>query len=149
MTAKGSYVLVVRLEEAISIPVGKLGPQDFCKGYYLYFGSALSGLDGRIQRHVRSDKILKWHIDYLTTRAPVIETWRIADDRRWECIWAQLALEQNGVTAPAKKFGSSDCKCHTHLVRLKSRSRVDVLRRLLRQKSIPDGRGLNIRRTVL
>lgn len=149
MTIKGSYVLVVRLEEATSIAVGRLGPQDFPKGYYLYFGSALNGLEGRIQRHVRSDKILKWHIDYLTTRAHVIETWRIVDDRRWECIWARLALEQDGVTAPVKKFGSSDCNCHTHLVRLTSRSKVDGLRRLLRRKSIPDGRGLNIKRSVL
>jgi len=55
MTAKGSYVLVVRLEEAASITVGKLGPQAFPKGYYLYFGSALNGLEGRIQRHVRTE----------------------------------------------------------------------------------------------
>ena len=149
MTAKGSYVLVVRLEQAMPITVGRLGPHDFPKGYYLYFGSALNGLEGRIQRHVRSDKILKWHIDYLTTRGLVIETWRIADDRRWECIWVQLALEQNDVTRPLKGFGSSDCKCHTHLVRLTSRSRVDGLRRLLRQESTPDGSVLNIRRSVL
>lgn len=149
MTAKGSYVLVVRLQQALEVRVGKIGLLEFPEGYYLYFGSALNGLDGRIQRHLRADKILKWHIDYLTSVAPVTEVWSIADDARWECVWAQLALNQAGVTAPAKGFGSSDCKCHTHLVRTTSRRKVDGLRRLFRKNGGSGGSGLEIRRVVL
>ena len=132
MTAKGSYVLVVRLEQALEIQVGKLGLHEFPRGYYLYFGSALNGLDGRIQRHLRSGKSLRWHIDYLTSAAPVTEVWRIADDARWECVWARFAVRQAGVSEPVRGFGSSDCRCNTHLVRLTSRRKVDGLRRLLR-----------------
>lgn len=149
MTAKGSYVLVVRLDQAKPISVGKLGQQEFPRGYYLYFGSALNGLEGRIQRHLRSSKILKWHIDYLTTVASVTEVWRISDETRWECVWAQLALDQDEVTAPAKGFGSSDCKCYTHLIHVTSRKKVDGIRRLLRRNGGDGNHGLNIRRTVL
>ena len=123
MTAKGSYVLVVRVEQALEILVGKLGLVQFPRGYYLYFGSGLNGLDSRIQRHLRQEKILRWHVDYLASRAPVVEVWRIADGARWECVWAQAAIEQEGAFVPARGFGSSDCRCRTHLVRLTSRTK--------------------------
>ncbi|MDA0768896.1 MAG: GIY-YIG nuclease family protein [Chloroflexi bacterium] len=149
MTPKGSYVLVVRLERTLEIQVGKLGLLNFPRGYYLYFGSALNGLEGRIQRHRRREKILRWHIDYLTSLAPVAEVWRIEDDARWECAWAQIAIDHDGVLAPAKGFGSSDCRCQTHLVFLTSRTRVNGLRRLLRENVETVKCGLDIQRTVL
>ena len=133
MTAKGSYVLVVRLEKALEIQVGKLGLLEFPRGYYLYFGSALNGLEGRVQRHLRTEKDLRWHIDYLTSAAPVTGVWSVADSVRWECVWAQFAARQAEVSVPAKGFGSSDCRCNTHLVRLSSRRKVDGLKRMLRE----------------
>jgi hypothetical protein len=33
----------------------------------VYTGSAKRGLDARIERHIRHDKALHWHIDYLLT----------------------------------------------------------------------------------
>lgn len=87
-------------------------------GYYLYFGSALNGLNSRIARHIRQDKKLHWHIDTLTAVAQVVQVWYVVDTRRWECAWAKAASCIPGVVMPARGFGSSDCRCPSHLLYL-------------------------------
>ena len=61
----GTYVLLIELATAATIQVGRLGMLAFAKGYYAYVGSALGGLEQRIDRHLRTEKKLFWHIDYL------------------------------------------------------------------------------------
>ena len=68
---KGSYALVIRLNRTEQLTVGRLGEFDFPAGCYLYFGSALNGLESRVSRHLRRDKKLHWHVDYLTVVAVV------------------------------------------------------------------------------
>jgi Uri superfamily endonuclease len=46
---KGTYLLVMELHEDTSIMVGKHRIIHFKKGYYVYVGSALNGLEQRIQ----------------------------------------------------------------------------------------------------
>ena len=46
---KGAYLLVMKLDKDVLIAVGKLGVLSFKKGYYVYVGSALQGLDHRIR----------------------------------------------------------------------------------------------------
>ncbi|MCH7744999.1 MAG: GIY-YIG nuclease family protein [Chloroflexi bacterium] len=133
--AKGSYVLVLSLTESKRLSVGKLGTFDFPAGYYLYFGSALNGLQARISRHLRREKKLHWHIDFLTSVAPVAQVWWKADLRRLECSWAKAAIEQEGVTVPVAGFGSSDCRCKAHLVHVESWSHVMALRATLTANS--------------
>jgi len=117
---KGTYALIISLEMEASIAVGKLGRFTFPKGYYIYAGSALGGLRQRVQRHLRggggegSTKKLRWHIDYLLQHAKVVEVWYIEDSR--ECLWASTAREmpQGQILVPG--FGSSDCRCPSHLI---------------------------------
>jgi Uri superfamily endonuclease len=127
---KGSYILVIDLVEAARLKVGRLGTFEFPAGLYLYCGSALNGLEDRIRRHLRRDKKGHWHIDYLTTVAPVVEVWWISDENRWECRWAQSIRERGGqIVAPG--FGSSDCRCPTHLLKWEERGEMDGLRQAL------------------
>ena len=114
---KGSYALVLQLTDQCEITVGKLGTFRFAAGYYVYFGSALNSLEGRLQRHLRPDKKLHWHIDYLSRSAEIVEVWCTRNEKRQECAWTQLALRHKNVIAPIRGFGSSDCRqCPTHLV---------------------------------
>jgi Uri superfamily endonuclease len=108
----GSYVLLIELSEARSIEVGALGEIEFAAGAYAYVGSALSGLDARIDRHLRDDKRLHWHIDYLLQHADVVDVARVESDERLECrIAARLAQRLKLV----ERFGCSDCDCAGHL----------------------------------
>ena len=129
--AKGSYVLVLEILQEQRVTVGKLGEVYLSPGYYLYFGSALGGLEGRVRRHLRPNKKLHWHIDFLTAVAPVTEVWWAVDEERKECAWAAYALGRDGVTAPGPRFGSSDCRCKTHLVHVPTRDEVEDLKRRL------------------
>ena len=72
---KGTYCLLIHLKQDSKITIGKLGEKNFQKGYYIYVGSALNSLKTRIQRHLRKEKKIHWHIDYLlnkhTSRLPI------------------------------------------------------------------------------
>jgi Uri superfamily endonuclease len=118
--SKGTYALVLHLEHRAEITVGKLGTFNFRAGHYLYVGSALGpgGLEARLARHRRRDKKLHWHIDYLLEHAQLVEVWSAATEDKLECLWAQVARElpDSAVTVPG--FGSSDCRCPSHLIYL-------------------------------
>ena len=60
-----TYLLQIEAGRNFKTRVGKLGSLYFKKGYYLYVGSAKRGLEARIKRHLRKDKKIFWHIDYL------------------------------------------------------------------------------------
>ena len=115
---KGTYALVLWLERQKEITVGRLGTFAFPAGYYLYVGSALGpgGLRARLARHRRRDKILHWHIDYLLQQAQLVDVWSIASADRLECLWAQAAQHLPGSETPVPGFGSSDCRCPSHLI---------------------------------
>lgn len=136
---KGSYVLVLHLSKDRRLEVGKLGRVEFPTGYYIYFGSALNGLAGRIRRHLRREKKLHWHIDFLTDVAPVVEVWWVGTEERRECHWARLALAHPSAGSPARGFGSSDCRCPAHLVQLPNWAEIQALRVQLITGTSPDG----------
>ena len=127
---RGSYILVLDLEKDARLETGRLGTFEFPAGLYLYSGSALNGLEARIRRHLRRDKKLYWHIDYLTTVAPVVEVWWVADGVRWECRWAEAIMGQSGQVV-ARGFGSSDCRCPSHLLRWGHNDDIGGLRRIM------------------
>jgi Uri superfamily endonuclease len=109
---KGSYILLIKLATKKDIFVGKLGNVSFPKATYAYVGSAMNGLRARLARHLRKEKKLHWHIDYLLKEAEVEEIILCQGDERVECSLAQaLAGELQSVPG----FGSSDCKCRSHL----------------------------------
>ncbi len=113
---KGTYAIIVELTGDKRISVGKLAKINFRKGYYLYVGSGQNSLETRIARHLKKRKKKFWHIDYLLAEreAGVREVW-IAEDRGIECLTARKILEEVNTPLVAKKFGSSDCGCPTHL----------------------------------
>ena len=115
---KGSYVLVLRAINEVQVEVGRLGSLHFTPGYYAYCGSGLGGLEARIARHYRKSKRLHWHIDYLGEVMDVMDVWRFPGTERWECILSSCLLSWPGASIAAARFGSSDCRCSSHLVQL-------------------------------
>ena len=109
---KGSYVLLLHLKEGKNIKVGAFGRIDFPKGFYAYIGSAMNGIEGRVKRHLREDKKIHWHIDYLLKSAEVIGVYYKESNRKLECEIAQGFEKEFEVIS---KFGSSDCDCRGHL----------------------------------
>jgi len=110
----GIYQLVIRLRRERSIRIGRRGLFAFPAGYYVYTGSALRGLESRIARHLRMRKRMRWHIDYLLRYCQVSEVRRYGNDQS-ECGLSRRVgrLPGSGIVVPG--FGSSDCKCSTHL----------------------------------
>jgi Uri superfamily endonuclease len=115
----GSYALLMFNSRRSSIQVGALGEVEFKRGYYVYIGSAFGpgGVDARVRRHLRCDKKLHWHIDYLTRLAPVIQINYRKESVRREHEWALALCAQSQFQIPVPGFGSSDCNCVSHLFR--------------------------------
>ena len=108
----GSYVLLIKLPEERTISIGSRQGVHFHRGYYAYVGSAMGGFKARLNRHLRGDKKLHWHIDYLLQKAVITSIILCQTEDRLECTIAQ-ALSRQFDSIPG--FGCSDCKCHSHL----------------------------------
>lgn len=114
----GTYTLIIYSDNC-EIKVGSIGILNFHNGVYTYTGSALNkkfGLYNRVNRHLSYSKKLKWHIDYLlnSPRVKVKALCASHSDSKFECIIASGI--QNLLNAhPIIGFGSSDCKCLSHL----------------------------------
>lgn len=109
---KGTYLLIMVLQNDTLITVGKLGTIDFKKGWYAYIGSAFNGLDQRLQRHLRQQKKVHWHIDYLLASSTIVSIFFKENTQKEECRIAQVF--QRKFTSIAG-FGCSDCYCPSHL----------------------------------
>ncbi len=107
---RGSYLLLMHLEQAIEIRVGSLGNISFMPGYYIYAGKHSINLEKRLERHFSRKKKVRWHIDYLTSAVQPLCAYYFPGDA--EC-W--LAAELMSRLTPIRGFGSSDCKCTSHL----------------------------------
>ena len=109
---KGSYILLLKLDKNIAVDIGKLGKLDFRKGFYVYVGSALNGLEQRINRHLRKNKSIHWHIDYFLNFAKISDIYFYENSVKDECI---IAKKFEKKLHNVKDFGSSDCRCKSHL----------------------------------
>jgi Uri superfamily endonuclease len=120
---KGIYVLLIRLRRNCTVRVGALGDFVFENGVYAYVGSAQNGLEMRIKRHLRKEKRLFWHIDYLLAHSCVqIESVLFKKaEKVEEC---QVAILMSEFGKHVEGFGCSDCKCQSHLFKL---SQTDFL----------------------
>ena len=121
MVSKGSYCLCIRVDRRMEVEVGAIGINEFQPGCYIYVGSALSGLEARIRRHLNTSRGLPtavhWHIDYLLREdwATVEAVYTLSSDKRVECSIAST-ISEKGI--PVKGFGSSDCHCDGHLFKV-------------------------------
>jgi Uri superfamily endonuclease len=145
--AKGTYLLLIRLDRSTALPVGRLGTFPFCKGWYAYAGSALGpgGLQARLARHAREKKRVHWHIDYLLGHACLVQSWQLACPIRLECEWAAALLRLPEACVAVRYFGASDCRCPGHLIYWPSRPQDDQIEATLRGAA-PDG--CDLARTV-
>ncbi|OYT44296.1 hypothetical protein B6U84_04450 [Candidatus Bathyarchaeota archaeon ex4484_40] len=106
------------------VDVGRLGTFRFRRGYYLYTGSALGrgalSLDGRVARHLKKSKRLRWHIDHLLSleEAQVKAVITVETEERMECEVNKYLKERMNAEVPVPGFGSSDCRggCGSHLL---------------------------------
>lgn len=112
---KGTYALVIELENDRTAEIGALGEKQLENGFYVYIGSAFSqsGLK-RLENHV---KILEgekqrstWHIDYLTSLDESCFVKAFVTPEKIEC---ELASRLNMESIDG--FGCSDCSCRSHL----------------------------------
>lgn len=110
-----SYQLIIEVSGNVTVQVGKLGKQCFPAGRYVYTGSAKRHFEARVSRHLRSEKTLRWHIDYLLAAEGV----RVVDVLRSTEPECELNQATGGeIVMPG--FGASDCRagCGSHLKRL-------------------------------
>jgi len=110
---RGSYILLIKLPEAQMISIGRLKTISFPHGYYAYVGSAMGGIKGRLGRHLRQNQKRYWHIDYLLDKASIDEAIVCETGERAEC---EIAHALGAQFDCIPNFGSSDCKCQSHLL---------------------------------
>jgi Uri superfamily endonuclease len=114
---KGIYVLIIAVDNDISVDTGALGNLDFQKGLYAYVGSAQNSLEERIKRHLRTHKTKFWHIDYLLAD-PRVKFLKVLYKRAGKSEECKIAKQLVKKGFPIRGFGSSDCVCETHLIRV-------------------------------
>jgi Uri superfamily endonuclease len=127
---KGGYALLIELDNNLVL---KVKHKEFIlrKGVYLYSGSALSGLESRVKRHIhnfqnknpiknlKETDLIKhhWHIDSLIPSAASMAV------VYWECQFRTECLLVNFIKGewaePIRGFGNTDCKskCGGHLLK--------------------------------
>jgi Uri superfamily endonuclease len=134
---RGTYTIVVTCRSPAYARFGSLGRVRLENGYYLYTGSARGrgpvSLEGRLRRHQKHSKKLRWHVDYLTSRAACefAAAVYVISTRRLECRINRRIIRELNATPVLSKIGASDCRCKGHLLRLSDRlSETDLVRRL-------------------
>lgn len=130
MTTSGTYLLILRLSAVRRICIGKLGRHSLQPGLYAYVGSARGpgGLAARLRHHAQVARRPHWHIDYLRVVARPVEVWTTPDRREHE--WAAALQRHPSFETPIKGFGSSDCRCYSHLFQCRFRSVKTLASRL-------------------
>jgi len=90
------------------------------KGLYVYTGSGGKNVLSRISRHLRKNKKMHWHIDYLLPFGKVVLIKIIRNlPERNECLINLETLKKFNGHFPTFGFGSSDCRtCPSHLIKI-------------------------------
>ncbi len=107
-----TYQLHIHLSRSLRLQIGRFGTHDFPAGDYVYTGTAKRNFEARVARHLRRDKTLRWHIDYLLNAREASISSVLRTDRD-ECELNQAT--QGLICVPG--FGASDCRrgCGSHL----------------------------------
>lgn len=113
----GSYALILYCKINELIQIGKNKKLKLQSGYYVYCGSAFGpgGIAARVGRHFKLNKKQRWHIDYLREKCTIKEAWICYSEKKLEHQWSSEFSEQIDSLIPLRKFGSTDCKCNSHL----------------------------------
>jgi Uri superfamily endonuclease len=134
LSMSGVYTMILFMPKEVTVNIGALGKQRLPSGHYSYTGSALgkgASLKHRIARHLRKEKRLFWHIDYLLADQNVfVEAIVTAETKeKIECTLNQYLKQIKGVKVPIYGFGASDCgkKCGSHLLYFSELKKSDFL----------------------
>lgn len=109
----GVYYIVLWNDKDRIIECGSLGRLEFKKGFYVYSGSGKNNLFKRIEHHRKKKKKQHWHMDYITAEMKITADIPIITNEYTECYLAKILHENSG--NPLENFGSTDCKCFSHL----------------------------------
>ena len=137
---KGSYLLLIEIKKPIKTKIGSLGLINFDKGYYIYVGSAMNNLKKRVERHLYSSNLGKgqekkhWHIDYLLSNdnVKIIEVYYNESEEKEECSVAEKVKRES--FHEVKGFGSSDCKCESHLFKVSGANLKELIKGFIKMK---------------
>ena len=140
----GTYALIFSAYQKSHLKIGKLGTLHLKPGFYIYVGSAFGpgGLKARIAHHRRKASRPHWHIDYLGSFLQLIEIWYTYDPTHREHQWAKTLSGTRGATIPIIGFGSSDCRCNSHLFYFDSRPAIKTFRRRIKASTENHGKVL-------
>jgi len=108
----GIYIVIAEMPRTMDIQIGRRRKDHFERGFYGYVGSASSGLEKRLARHLGNRKILHWHIDYLLNIAKVRAVVYAETNQKKECLISHTLSRK---LASKLNFGCSDCNCPSHL----------------------------------
>ena len=113
----GTYALILFCSRDELVQIGKLGSLQLRRGFYVYVGSAVGpgGVRARVAHHQKVSQRPHWHIDYLRLHTRLDRIWYSHDRVRREHQWARVISGLRGASLPIAGFGSSDCRCATHL----------------------------------
>ena len=144
----GTYALVLGATSRRSIQIGRLGKLELRPGFYVYVGSAFGpgGVRARLRHHLKRATRPHWHIDYLRPATRLVEIWHCHDEAIREHAWAEAIRAMRSASNPLPGFGSSDCRCPTHLSFHSERPSRQSLRRAMR-RSLP--RSVVLQRTAV
>jgi Uri superfamily endonuclease len=138
MNDSGTYALVMPLGVRLRLRAGRLGIYSLIPGYYVYTGSALGGLSGRLRHHLKLEKRLHWHIDHLLREAAVAQIWYALGQLRLECTWNAILRGLPGAISSIPGFGASDCQCSSHLTYFPTIPSFNLFEQKLRQTKLPE-----------
>ena len=127
----GTYALILKVNRARTVSIGRLTATTFPTGFYIYIGSAFGpgGLRARLGRHIIRSKHCRWHIDYLRRFADLVEIWYTLHPEKVECLWAKIVRQTRRTRIPCPGFGASDCGCQTHLFQFQRKPGIRTFRR--------------------
>jgi Uri superfamily endonuclease len=113
----GTYALILLSRSEEDIQVGRLGRLQVKPGFYVYVGSAFGpgGVIARVSHHMNISSHPRWHIDYLRAVTLIQGIWYTFDSVCREHQWAETLARSRKASTPLRGFGSSDCRCKSHL----------------------------------
>lgn len=138
---RGVYSLLIELGDERSIKISPNLGWQLPKGYYIYTGSAFgrgsTSLEKRLERHLKVDKKIFWHIDRLLNGSgKVVKAVYAQAATKMECKVNQR-ISSLPQAKPIKGFGSSDCRCGcaAHLLYLNTHPKdlIKLLHRAYRE----------------
>ncbi len=128
VSGKGVYLLWLRPLTFEPVEIGRLGVMVPQRGFYGYVGSAMGpgGIAARVGRHLRRDKAMRWHLDYLRPACEVVALWYLLTGQRVEHRWAESLAGLPGAVPAMAGFGASDHPGATHLFHFDTLPALDL-----------------------